>query len=285
VITDAQVHLFEPDTAARPWPRDPDRMAPPRPGFSAIEMLAAMDAIGVDRAVIVPPVWAGDENDSALAAAAERPERFAVMGRFDPFQDDALGRLEQFFGHPQLLGFRMSGRWRSRPAPFLDALQDGSLDGFFVACERLGVPLMCLTLQCPEVLGPVAKRYPKLTLIVDHMAGVGPPSSEGQVAVLQALLDLAAFPNVAVKVSGAPNRSQEAFPYRDMHPVLEAVYARFGPERLMWAADFTQLTKNTYSETLRLWQEGLPFLSGRDRDLILGATVARLLKWPEPAAR
>jgi predicted TIM-barrel fold metal-dependent hydrolase len=45
--------------------------------------LAEMDAAGVDRAVIVPPTWAGDSNDWALDLAAQYPKRFAVVGRFD----------------------------------------------------------------------------------------------------------------------------------------------------------------------------------------------------------
>ena len=52
---------------------------------------------------------------------------------------------------------------------------------------------------------------------------------------------------------------------------------------MLWAADITQLTKgkNTYAECLRLWQEGLPFLSASDRDRILGGTAAEVLRWPE----
>ena len=42
-----------------------------------------MDAVGVDRAVIVPPTWAGDSNAWALDVAARYPNRFAVVGRFD----------------------------------------------------------------------------------------------------------------------------------------------------------------------------------------------------------
>jgi L-fuconolactonase len=63
MITDAQVHIFEADTPEHPWPREPGRTAPRLPSFSAERMIGAMDAIGVDRAVIVPPVWAGDSND------------------------------------------------------------------------------------------------------------------------------------------------------------------------------------------------------------------------------
>ena len=45
--------------------------------------------------------------------------------------------------------------------------------------------------------------------------------------------------------------------------------------------DITQLTKNTYAECLRLWQEGLPFLSAEDKDWILGRAAAEALNWPE----
>ena len=256
-------------------------MGAPRASFGAGEMLAEMDAIGVDRAVIVPPVWAGDENDTALAAAAAHPGRFSVMGRFDPFAPGLRDRLERQLAQPQLLGFRMSGRWGSRPTAFMDALATNSLDEFWDACESLQVPVMCLTLQRPEVLGPVAERHPHLTLIVDHMAGADPSSREGADAVLQSLVELARHPGVHVKVSGVPNRSEEPFPFVDMHPVVRSIYDSFGVDRMIWAADITQLTRNTYAECLRVWQEGIPFLTGADRAAILGGTAARALNWPE----
>ena len=61
-ITDAQVHIYEPDTPEHPWPKEPGRGAPPQKharGFSALEMLGAMEAVGVDRAVIVAQANSG----------------------------------------------------------------------------------------------------------------------------------------------------------------------------------------------------------------------------------
>jgi L-fuconolactonase len=281
LIIDSQVHLFEADSPSRPWPRDADRMAPPRPSFSAEEMLAEMDAIGVDRAVIVPPVWAGDDNETAITAANAHPGRFAVMGRFDPFAARLREHLEGQLASPRLLGFRMSGRWGTRSTSFMEALGEDTLEDFWDACESLRVPVMCLTLQRPELLEPVARRHPRLTLIVDHMAGLGPPSQEGAAAVLRSLTDLGRQPGVYVKVSGVPNRSREGFPFADMHPVVRAVYDSFGPGRMMWAADITQLTKNTYAECMRVWQEGIPFLTEGDRSAILGETAAQALNWTE----
>ena len=57
VITDAQVHLWEPDRPDRPWPGKPQRPPHMPNGFGAEAMLAEMDAATVDRAVVVPPTW------------------------------------------------------------------------------------------------------------------------------------------------------------------------------------------------------------------------------------
>ena len=65
LIVDAQVHLwaFERGTPSR------GRLAHRSGLWRTEEMLSAMDAAGVDRAVIVPPPWADDRNAYALAAA------------------------------------------------------------------------------------------------------------------------------------------------------------------------------------------------------------------------
>jgi len=49
--------------------------------FTIEKLVPLMDEAGVDRAVIVPPDWAGYRNDYGLEAAKRYPNRFAVMGR------------------------------------------------------------------------------------------------------------------------------------------------------------------------------------------------------------
>ena len=117
LITDSQVHIWEVDRPDRPWPK-PLRNQPQLPnGFSAAEMIAEMDAAGVDRAVIVPPTWIGEDNSTALEASPANPGRFAVMGRFDPMRPDAA---------------RGAGNWSSSPTcsafgiPSAPALRTGS---------------------------------------------------------------------------------------------------------------------------------------------------------------
>src|SRR5215470_4200398 len=92
LISDVQVHLWEPDRPGKPLRKL--QRPPHRPnGFSAEEMLVEMDAAGVDRAIIVPPTWAGDSNDWALAMAERYPQHFAVVGRFDARAANAKAQL------------------------------------------------------------------------------------------------------------------------------------------------------------------------------------------------
>ena len=165
LISDAQVHLWEADRPDRPWPKGQQR-PPHRPnGFGAEEMLAEMDAAGVDRAVIVPPTWVGENNLMACEAAARYPARFAVVGRFDVKASDARTQLEAWMKQPQMLGVRMSFHVK----PFVDWLEDGSLDWFWTSCERLGIPVMALVPGMVHKLLPIAERHGSLKILIPHM--------------------------------------------------------------------------------------------------------------------
>ncbi|MGH8545736.1 MAG: amidohydrolase family protein, partial [Gammaproteobacteria bacterium] len=81
IIIDAQVHIWAPETPEKPYTKG-DASAPHRPvPLGHEELLAEMDAAGVQRAALVPPTWEGDRNDTSLEAARLHPDRFAVMGR------------------------------------------------------------------------------------------------------------------------------------------------------------------------------------------------------------
>jgi predicted TIM-barrel fold metal-dependent hydrolase len=273
--TDSQVHIWEIDRPDRPWP--PLRNQPQLPnGFSAAEMIAAMDAAGVDRAVIVPPTWVGENNATALEACVAFPGRFAVMGRFDPSALDAREVLEGWLQQPHMLGIRMTFRL----APFNAWLDDGSLDWYFAACERLRIPLMTLLPGRMDRLDAIASAHPGLPLIIDHMGAVPDSHVPESFADLDATLALARHANVYIKTSSAPCFSNEPFPFRDLYPYLRRIYDAFGPQRMMWGADLTRLS-STYSECLRHFQEGLDFLTAEDRRLVLGGNIARVLNWPE----
>src|SRR5271169_1518587 len=190
LVTDVQVHLWEPERPDRPWPQ-PQQRPPHRPnGFSGEEMLNEMDAAGVDRAIIVPPTWSGESNEWALDVAARDPKRFAVVGRFDVNAPDARGQLEGWLKQPHMLGVRMSFHVK----PFINWLEDGSLDWFWATCEQYAIPVMALVPGMPGKIRPIAERHPTLPILIPHLGFSLDARGPAAFACLNELLALGAIP-------------------------------------------------------------------------------------------
>jgi len=278
IVSDVQVHLWEAERPDKPWP--PFSRKPHKPsGFGVDEMLAEMRTAGVDRAVIVPPTWTGDSNDYALGIAARYPDRFAVVGRFNPKAPDAAAQLDGWLKQPYMLGVRMSFHTK----PYSDWLDDGSLDWFWAKCERNKIPVMALVPGMIRKLFAVAERHPDLKILIPHMACVLDAKGADAFRDIEELAALARHRNVVVNVSSAPCFSREPYPFRDVASYLRRIYDAYGPRRMLWGADLSRLT-STYKECLEQFSRGLDFLSASDKEWILGKTLAEVLNWPEPRA-
>ena len=164
-IIDAQVHIWPPESAERPYIKD-DASKPHRTiplGYE--DLLGEMARAGVDRVVLVPPSWEGYRNDYALHAAQKYPERFAVMGKV-PLNDLASReKIPAWLEQPGMLGFRISFR-HSGTHSFLD---DGTADWFWSACERYDIPVMIFAPFAVKKIGEIAEHHPGLRVIVDHL--------------------------------------------------------------------------------------------------------------------
>ena len=100
-------------------------------------------------------------------------------------------------------------------------------------------------------------------------------------ANLPEMLALAKFPNVAIKATGAPSYSSEAYPYRNIHGHLKRIYDAFGPERMFWGTDITRMPCS-WRQCVAMFTEELPWLSDKDRELIMGRAVCTWLGWKLP---
>jgi predicted TIM-barrel fold metal-dependent hydrolase len=102
---------------------------------------------------------------------------------------------------------------------------------------------------------------------------------------LDAVLELAAFANLALKWSHAPSLlSDEPYPHRDVLPLLRRAIEAFGVQRLIWASDYTQARV----ETGQPWAQALYYLldadalSDDEKEWLLGRSARQLLRWPAP---
>jgi predicted TIM-barrel fold metal-dependent hydrolase len=272
-IVDAQIHVWSPDVATRPWPPGRTRYAH-GPALSAEQVLRVMDDAGVARAVLVPPSWIGDDNTDSLEAARRHPDRFAVMGRFDPTAPDARARLARWRDQPGMLGIRLTFHlplWAGW-------LSDATLDGFWAAAEEAGLPVMIFVPGNAPKVGPIAARHPRLRLILDHLARWGDKKDDEAFADLDEVLALARHPNVAVKVSALPCYSSEAYPFPTLARHIRRVYDAFGPRRMLWGTDYSRLPV-PYREAVRHVREGIDFLTKDDREWVLGRACAEWVGW------
>jgi predicted TIM-barrel fold metal-dependent hydrolase len=272
-IIDAQVHMYGPNTPERPWVitgHVPEML----PSVTASELSAAMAEAGVNRAVLVPPGRDADRNDLCLAAAQAHPDRFAVMGRVPIDRPDSPKLLEELFAEPGMLGFRLT-IMRSMKHVF----ESGTIDAFWKAAERLRVPLMIYAPTLSKEVGDLARAYPGLPIILDHINLSEAMKGTDKIGeAVNQVLDLAPLENVSVKVSALPCYSSEAYPYRDMQSHARRVIERFGVERCFWGTDYSRLPCS-YRQAITMFTEEMPFLSGDDLEWVMGRGLAEKLRW------
>jgi len=273
LIVDSQVHIWGADTPERPWPARAraHREIP----VGCEELLRDMDAAGVDRAVIVPPSWEGDRNDLALAAAQTHPQRFAVMGRFNPEAPDARAAIRTWMDQPGMLGMRFAFHLPVLQQPLLD----GKFDWVWSAAEQHGIPLMILVRQ-PMIghIDSIAERHPGLRIIMDHMAVTAGKSEEEAFGDFDKLLPIARRPNVAVKATALPSYIADEYPFLKIQKYVRRVYDAFGPKRLFWGSDVTR-SRVPYRQHIDMWLKDAPWLNEKDREWVIGKGICQWLGW------
>lgn len=265
LIIDSQVHI---------WPRP----HPDRPPHRYEALIAAMDEAGVDRAVLVPPTFDGDDNGYALEAVARHPNRFAIMGRI-ALDRPAPELLASWRRQPGMLGVRLTFFPRQRPW-----LTDGTADWFWPAAEQYGIPIMVHATGCFDIMHRIAERHPGLTVIFDHM-GASPREAIDLDKIVADIVPFASLPNVNVKLSALPRFSSQPYPFADLSDPVRKIVDAFGPQRCFWGSDLSALGGvASYRQVVTHFTEALDVLSPGELELVMGKALAKCLGWREAQA-
>ena len=273
LIVDSQVHIWGANTPERPWPQRARAQREIPLGHE--ELLREMDAAGVDRAVIVPPSWEGDRNDLAIAAVQSHPERFAIMGRFNPEAPDAREAIKGWRNQPGMLGMRFSFHIPS----LLQPLIDGKYDWVWSEAEKREIALMMMVPQnMIRIIDGVAVRHPGLKLVMDHMALTSGRSEEETFREFDKLLRIAERPNVSVKASALPNYSRDEYPFKKIQVYVRKAYEAFGPKRTFWGSDLSR-SPCPYRQHIDMWLKDAPWLREEDKEWIVGRGICEWLGW------
>jgi hypothetical protein len=142
---------------------------------------------------------------------------------------------------------------------------------------------MLATAMFLPVVGQTAERHPRLKLIVDHMGVLHASSGEATYRFQPELLGLLNNRNIAVKATGQAGCAEDDYPFRSLHPHLHRCFDAFGPERMFRGTDITCM-RCSWRQCVTLFTEELPWLNGRDLELVMGEAVSNWLGWALPAA-
>lgn len=265
-IVDAQIHLWQGDGAPPHHRQTP---------YLIEDALADMDEAGVDRAVNCPAIWDPHANDYAVEAAIRHPDRFATLGWFPLDAAAGPASVDDLLARPGMLGMRFM-----LAAPgLITPLTTGGLDWLWESADRHEAPVGLMVL--PEhlaLLGRIATRFPKMRILIGHLAVLPFVTLPQAAEHLDDLLALAGHPNIAVKASGVPSMATDPYPFASTHPVLRRTVDAFGPDRVFWGTDITRMTC-TWRECVTSFTEELPWLSGTDLELIMGRALRAWIRW------
>ena len=271
---DSQVHAYERNHPGRPWAAT---LAGPAQ-VTGDDMVAAMDAVGVDGAILVSP-FAMYRFDASYALEVHRrhPTRFGLVKPLDTSDPAVADTIAAWAKTPGAVGVRvmMNRDVSTDPA-------DPGVNRVLAAAGRHGLPVNLLAWGRLEQAGQLAARNPGTQLVIDHLGlqqPFEPPPPPQPFADLPKVLALAAHPNVAIKISGAGTLSHEPFPYRDIWDPLRRIFDAFGMDRCLWGTDWTRaVALLTYAQGVDAFRV-TDRLSDAERATLMGGALARIYRW------
>ena len=245
--------------------------------FTPEEAISMMDGAGVNGAVIHPPSWDPDAVNMALKAVNQYPNRFSIMGAINLSDPKSVSLIPNWKQQDGMLGMRFG---------FLGGenqklLHNNELNWFWEAASEYQIPIAALATDSLEKLKEVAKKYPDLSLPIDHLGGRGGNThlkDDLSMTHIPELLSLAEIPNIVVKGTGAPGYSSGPYPFYSMHKYLKQIFESFGPHRMFWGTDITKM-QCSWKDCITMFTEELPWLSDADQELVMGQAICAWWGW------
>lgn len=283
---DAHLHVFE--AVSERFPRDVfEPLTPPERSAPAEALLGEMDRAGVDLAVVV----AVSHHDQYLRHVLTKyPKRFAGVAVVAPDSSDPVGDLRRRVETIGIQGLRVFSIGDPEAHP-----ESQPMFPLLAAMAELGVKLWFYAeVAQVALLDRMLDMLPDLVVVMNHLGFCPSIWDEMRVdehrrprfdvtlppASLETVATLARHPNVYVHMSGQYAFTHNSYPYADLKPVVERVYAAFGAGRMMWASDYPWIAPEPgYAETLALVDHHLPAITADERLAIRGGTAARLFRF------
>lgn len=240
-------------------------------------LLAHMDQVGVDRAIIVQHHLYGDQNGTALAAVKQWPDRFvgyAYLGAFD--QPDDPDRLERLI-EGGLLGLKveLASTRRLRATFRFDGAHEWRV---WERLNQLRRPLALDLIGTPpadtEAIKSMLDAFPNLIIQNCHVGGFDGDHWEEKARLgthPRVWTDLAALPLLL--------KPTDEYPWPQSQARIRWTIEQISQDRVMWGTDYPPLlTVGTYQQLLDMIRRHCPSLTESQRADIIGGAAERFLR-------
>ncbi|MFD2118124.1 amidohydrolase family protein [Paenibacillus yanchengensis] len=269
---DSHHHFIDYSEAEYPW--IDDNHAAIRRSFFPEELKSVLDTHNMDGSVVVQARESLQETKWLIQLADQNDWIKGVVGWVDLCADDIEQQLQELVQlSPKFKGVR-------------HVLQGESDDRFMLREDfRRGISklaplgltydILIFEKHLPYAI-ELVKQFPTTAFVIDHIAK--PVIKEQSFAKWnEDIRKIAEYPNVCCKVSGMVTEAHWGqWKAADFAPYLEAVYAAFGADRLMFGSDWPVCTlSGTYSEVYQLVDTFIAQLPAEDQSKIMGETCVK----------
>ena len=245
----------------------PERLAPEIP------------ASGVTSSVLVQAADSYEDTFYMLDVAAHSDFVRGVVA-WVPFDrpKEARAAIEVLTKNPFVKGFRNLSHDYSNPKYENDdawIIRPEVLETIgYIEASGLTLDYVSVKPEQTKNVVTLAKKFPKLKIIVDHFAK--PPIAAKEIEPwASSMKEIAAFPNVYTKLSGLNTASDlENWTVADWQPYVDLMVETFGVERIMMGGDWPVIVLgNTYVEVWKAQLEVIDKLSSDQKAWLKSKTA------------
>lgn len=239
MIIDTHTHFYDPSRPEGvPWPPPENKLLYRTVLPADFQAVAAPH--GVTTTIVVEASsWFAD-NDWILDLVANEPALIGLVGHIAPNRPEFATELARFTSNPRFCGMRCGGSYFGdvEAGTFLE-------DMATLAAAGLQLDVLVRREQFDELI-KLANRVPTLRVVIDHIGHMpidgNAIAPEWQAAYQQ----LAACPNIAMKVSALIEQStiQPAPADPEFYrPTLDVLWNAFGAERVIYGSNWPVLER------------------------------------------
>ncbi len=237
------------------------------------DMIKAIDAAGVDKAILVQASSAyAFDNTYVSEAVAAHPDRFAGVFSVDVVAPDAVDKMKHWM-NKGLTGMRIFTAGSTQPEQQTFFAEEAAFPAWQFAADNGLSVCMQMQLKGAPLLATVMDRFPKVRVILDHFARVeaadGPPY-----AAAAPLFALAKYPNLYLKLTHRP-LEQSVKGKASPETFFGKVVKEFGANRIVWGSNFPAAPQ-PLPELITMARNALSFLPQQDQDWIFFKTAQTL---------